>query len=321
MWYITSDMRGTGNHNGSSVGGMGHVFTDILTNYIISRIYNIEHIHTPIRTMAFDARRKNPVNGNTHPNWEQLFNFGKGEKSISNLPKCKMNYFKLKPRFSYVEKEELDQYFSKFNRDENIIFSLCYNNRIFLWQFYYWCTHNIVSYNLWHEVRNNFIDKIIYKPKIQPGHIVIHIRRGDDKFKTEPIDFAYNALKQIMSLGFPITKVTVQSYGDDESQKEITNKYHDITYDFQYNTDTIQTFKTELDAHVLITASSMSKLAGYYSDAIKMYMPYKAYVRGFPDHMQEDYDPRWIKTTPEGSFNSDDFTKQWQELDQTLIKN
>ena len=176
-----------------------------------------------------------------------------------------------------------------------------------MWQFYYWCTHKMITSNLWTDLRNELLDKIIYKPNKKENVVVIHIRRGD--LNKEPLSYSYNVLHKIYDESdFQIKKIIVVSFGTDNQKNEIINTFKEFEdIQLEFNTDTIESFKYFLDAHILITASSLSKLGGYYSNGIKIHLPYfeynrKSYKKNMPN-IPEHYGDSWISADIQGNFD------------------
>jgi len=295
MWYITSDLRP------GLVGGFGHTFYDIFSSYVIGMTYDIEHAHTKIQTNPVTSSQYfNPIECNVSPKWEELMNLGKDETLASAIEYRKV-YIALTRRWCYLEKRVLDDFFAKFDRMENILFILTNNNRIFMWQFYQWCQNGLVSSILWSELRNKLKDRCSHKSTLRKNTIVIHVRKGDIG---ESSLFAWRVFKKLEKM-IPCTNAIVVSYGTTKQSEELKERFQDeVTYEF--NTDTIETFKIIMDAHILVTSSTMSKVGGYYADGIVIYSPLQ-HPFYYPN--SQIYEDRWIVADKGGNFDEDKFKR------------
>ena len=61
--YIVSKLDET------TVGGLGHLFDDIVTSYILSEVFDLEHLHFPFQNCP----------SHVFTQWEEFFNFQMGK--------------------------------------------------------------------------------------------------------------------------------------------------------------------------------------------------------------------------------------------------
>ena len=275
MWYITYDRWN---------GGLAHNFCDLFTTIAISNVFNIEYLHT---NMYIDGREHRNTWWYTalkrkRENWVKLvfdkelpkfFNFKGNYRTLDILNSNHkiVNISNNKP-FTFITLEELRKIFSNYNRNDNILFRLITNNRIWIWEFYDLCNKNIVEISLFNQIRNKFIDNMKFKPEIKKNTLSIHIRKGDCDEKEL---WSYNILTKIQKL-YKIEKIIIHSMGTEEQMKEISNFYNSKNInilEYKFNKDTIETVKEMLNSEIIICSSLgfFSKTVGFFSRSIKFY--------------------------------------------------
>ncbi len=274
MWFITTDLDHCVAHGG--LGGLGHMFYLYVTSYIIALIFDIEHVYFPFRTQG-TSKHKTEISSETL-NWESLLNFKNNEKHISELIQTTRCYLPFKKQFGTFELKELEEFFSKHDRNEDIVFLVGNSNRIYLGDFYTWCTNEYVDKNLYNQLIKLLRSNCVYKANPAPGSIVVHIRRGDVLSARESLEYFRSTLEKIlpkMKIGL-IPKITILSLGKRTEMDEIKNYFSDFNnIEYKLNSNTLGSFKLMMDAEILIGGkSSFPKVAGLYSDNIKYVLPF-----------------------------------------------
>jgi hypothetical protein len=305
MWYITTDLKHCENTGG--LGGLGHVFYDVLTGYIIGKLFNIEHVHYPLKTASTAKHKKSESSEKLE--WEEFFNLGKDEKLWSNIPE---NYKKIyipfiQPFHSYAY-YALKDYFQHFNRSDDILFLVGGSSRVFLNELYFWCKNGIVDSSIYDNLLLELKNKCTYKPTLKKGEIVFHIRRGD--IEIQPLSYSKNILTQILKHK-SIDKIHIISLGTEKQMDEIKTEFQQFHCHFYLNTATLESFKLMMDADILVTGqSSFSKLAGFYSDNLKITLPFNEPCLSFKHDFQgselEKYGDNWVMADINGNFNLKD---------------
>ncbi len=277
-WYIANKIT-HGYH------GLGHMFYMHLTPYIIALIFDLEHLSTPFITGSderHDGRSRNFLSAQKRistTNWENFFNFGKGEELLSHLGDCKKITLPLKKPFLSYGLPELRKFFDKYDRNENLIFLVQNSNRILPGEFQSWCMTDEVPRNLYARFIMNLREKCIYKSKIISGLLVVHIRRGDAP--RLPLDY-YKRVLDMVLMDAKVFKIVILSLGTSAQMAAIKTYFQkhfiekkDILVSFQLNIDAIDSFRIMMDAEILIGGySSFPKVAGLYSDGKKYFVPF-----------------------------------------------
>jgi hypothetical protein len=306
MWYITTNI------DLHTAGGLGHSFYDIISSYIIAEIYDITVVYKPLPTFS-DAhlrkkyakqikKSKNLIGPGTLNNvidtkWDDIFGLNK-EIHIDSL-KCEKVFIKLEKNFISLSKEKLDSFFSKFDRNKDILFILDKNNRIYLHEFNRWDS------SLYQNLRKKMKEKCSLNNSYVDKNLVVHIRGGDTF--NEPLNIIQQKLKNILIYISP-TYITIISYGSESQCKQIKDTFKDIednNYNIKYelNTDTFKCFEIMTSAYILLCGkSSYPKVAAYYSDAIVIYKK-QNYGSPYP----EIYTDRYIFCDDEGNFDEEKF--------------
>lgn len=267
MWFITTDIDHCIKTGG--LGGLGHMFYLYITSYMIGLIYNIEHVYFPFKT-AGTAKHQNASSAEKL-DWDNFINFKQDEKHHLEL-KCKRIYLPFLQPFQSYTLVQLNNFFNKYNRKEDILFLIGNCNRILPGEFYKWCTNNLINTDLYNQLVRLLRYKCVYKTNIKKGLLVIQIRRGD--VVREPFEY-YKDLLNFVSIHNDIKKIVIISLGTNEQMLEIQRfftEYKNIEY--LLNHDTINSFKLMMDAEFLIGGeSSFPKIAGLYSDNHKYVLP------------------------------------------------
>ncbi len=273
MWFISTDLQHCIKNGG--LGGLGHMFYLYVTSIIIALIFDLEHVYFPFHTAGTTKHQKEFSPEKL--NWESLLNFEKNEKHISELIQSKRCYLPFKKQFGNVELKELEEFFSKHDRNEDIVFLVGNSNRINIGDFYSWCRNKLVDKTLYNQFIKLLRSNCVYKANPVPGSIVIHIRRGDVMLNREPLEYFRSALEKILlDTEMKNPKITILSLGTRSEMDEIKNYFSDFNgIEYKLNSNTIESFKLMMDAEILLGGkSSFPKVAGLYSDNKKYILPF-----------------------------------------------
>ncbi len=272
MNYITTVIED------SSIGGFGHVFYDILTSYIISKMFNnVEYVHTDIVSLG-DIHHKGIKTGykDDSYNWETFLQFGKNELRMNDIENLNLHKYEIHicTPFKSMDLEALTKIIAS---RENTLFLLKNNNRIYLNEIYY-LKRNIydnIFFSLKEKARH--LKKITNSTTKKEIDIVMHIRRGD--WDWQPLDYNINMINIIKTIyDKKDYKITVLSLGNEKQMNEIKNKLSllDSNIVFNFNTDVFETFSLIYNADIVIGGhSNFPKIITMFSDNIFIYLPYK----------------------------------------------
>ena len=293
MQYITYMSRINGNEI-LQVGGMGHSFCDYLTPFIISRIYpEIKFIHNKLET-TLQKRDMDIDNQNDIFYWNNFLNLDYFNNNIdtSNKQLCDITYYE---NFKSIDFFNLKNIL-KNNKNNNIIFYFRNNNRIYLFDLYYYELNGLVRKNITKEIIDEL--RIAYYQKHKPIKndkkiINTYIRRGDlfQYLKTNSnIDenyflFEYLMFKEIYSLCknhniinnciFNVIVAGNQNEVNDvknlfleyDNVKNLFLEYDNINFIFNKEQDIVFELMTCSDI-LIFTNSSFPLTASLYTDGI-----------------------------------------------------
>ena len=97
MWYITTDINSCIKKGG--LGGLGHMYFNYITSYIIAIIFDLKHAYYPFK--AAGTSKHQTEKSDEVIDWDNFLNFKKDEMDFKKL-KCKKVYLPvLKPFSSY----------------------------------------------------------------------------------------------------------------------------------------------------------------------------------------------------------------------------
>jgi len=263
-----------------SVGGLGHVFQDILSGYYFAFIFNIEHAHYDWKTCEGNQRNQcvDPV-----VHWNKFFKLGQNEPKYSELKRThKLIRINMVPQYNSLDLEDLKRIVEE-EKGEDVIFCLTKNNRIYSNEVFVYESENKIKKGIYERVNDILRQSVDYDGN--KGHndkfeITVHVRRGDGRKEStvHGIKLLDQVLKLIKIKSGKIS-INVVSAGTLIEMKEIERVYQkyikNYTVNFYLNTDTIESFKTLIRSHVLIMGdSSYPKLAGLINrNCIKLYLP------------------------------------------------
>tara|TARA_B100001105_G_C22327350_1_gene415295 strand:- start:44 stop:1024 length:981 start_codon:yes stop_codon:yes gene_type:complete len=273
MPYITTIIE----NKYMSVGGFGHIFYDVLSSYIISHLFNLTYVYSPIISLGnehhtginFGSRNDDIV-------WDDFLKFNKDETTIEDilhLPLKKIEINLCKP-FKSINITKLEKFIKSY--DDNTLFILTNNNRVYLNELYY--------------INSDIYVKVFHNLKTKLGHlkypnkndnkikIAIHIRRGD--WDWQPLSYNIEFIKLWKSLIIDKNidyEINIYSLGKQKQLDEIKNKLDclDNNIIYYFNTDVYSTFKDIYNADIVIGGhSSFSKIITLFSNNLFIYLPY-----------------------------------------------
>ena len=315
-WYITHD-----NYN----GGFSHIFFDIFTSLVFSKLSGIQYLHTNITTNPI---RNLPKSTNEDINFDDFFQFHKIYKSRNDINITDYKFIDI-----YINKywhcillkditNILDKINKYYNKDNNIIFRIKKNNRIFIWQLFHYCNNNLIDKNIWFDLRKTLQNCLNMDRTIEKNVLCVHLRLADCKI--DNYNYFKNTMDNVLS-NINIKRIYVCSAGlEHQKQEIITNlinnyKKYDITLLFNY--DTIETFKIMIKSHILIASQigTLSKTLGYFSDNIKIYQPLNIKKECLQNKCSPDIFGGWTE-----SYNTNDvilgkFANKWIEANEKGI--
>lgn len=299
MWYITTDVKSCIENGG--LGGLGHMYYNYITSYIIGIIFDIEHVYYPFE--AAGTTKHQMQTSEEVLDWDSFLGWKKGETFYKDVKNCKIVNLPLIKPFSTYTLQQLKNFFSKYNKNDRILFMIKNTNRVYVNEFYQWCEKNLVDKTLYDKLLQTIREKCIYKSNIEKGLITIHIRRGDN-YKS-PNKTSLNYYKKILEseiLNKPFEgRFVILSLGTQKQMDQIKEyfKFLDEKYEVEYklNYDTVKSFKLMMDCETLICGeSTFAKVAGLYSDNKKYYLPLLVRNNNLLGREKEIYgDPtKWI---------------------------
>lgn len=252
------------------IGGLGHSFTDYLTAFIISNIFDDVKFINQKLLVTKQIRNMNVNNNNF--DWNSFLNL----KLLGNYEKINISKIhKISNQNKKYKSIDIKKIYN-FLVDEKINF-LVNNNRIYLFDLYYFELHNIVpkntTYNIVKKLKTNFYLKHNKKNK-EKKIINIYLRRGDfqknhsQNFKDK---FIYNSLKKITEI-INLNEYTVNiiSAGTDIQMNDIKNDFNyfkNINYLFNQKQEEVFYLMTQSDI-LLFFDSSFPFTASLFCDGL-----------------------------------------------------
>ncbi len=286
------------------VGGLGHLFDDVVTSYIISEIFDLEHLHFPFQNCP----------SHVFTQWEEFFNFGKGEKNYFSLDKENYKIIKVKTgkgNFKSFTFEELQTMFS--SQEDNVIYEIVENSRIWINELYVWEKEGKVKKGTYWKVINKLRAKVrpLYR-KNSSVEVAIHIRIGAGTWCA--LDDQINYIKFILDKLPSHFNFTLYGKGSMSNEKYIMEQLssYKMNYDFDSRDDIA--FIKMINSDLLIAGRSrFTRVIGLFQENIKIYQ------------MGELRPPQWWKDTPKkynvGNYKEERDKKEWLPIDDDLNYN
>ena len=264
--YVTSNLKM------SDKGGIGHVFNDVLTSYIIGEMYGLTTLHFPIKTDTFHGL----------DDWEEYFKWYVDQPLYSSYKKLQQMYFCEPPDndghsyFHYFSKCELDKIFD--DPVDNAVYHATRSNRVLLTDVYVWESNKQLPTGTYSKLINTFKGK--YR-KIHPYQkhtdvtlITVHIRRGDQYCKGQE-KYARYVLEYLQDNLTRPAEVRIFTNGNIIDAQDIAESFKGLKLPIALEMrKSTSSFKLIADADINIMGrSAFPKLAGLFSDKIKIYQP------------------------------------------------
>jgi hypothetical protein len=296
-------------------GGVGHMFNDVITSYIIGELYGLTVLHYPFRTDHYHGT----------DNWEDFFKFYLdqptywwGDTRQRDRQHCEEFEFCEPPHndgheyFYYFSKQELDKWF--LDPKPDTIYTVTRSNRVLLTDVYVWEKQGLISDGIYKKLmcmlKNKYRRTHPYQKRSDKTIIAVHIRRrdqyceGQEQYSRKVLDILTGRLKKPAEV-----KIFTNGSADDTKQfmKEFQGAGFPMTVEFHKSTTT---FEILADADISIMGrSAFPKLAGTFSDGIKIYQ--KGYIGNtepVPPRLGaefEDRDQSWLPIDMDYDFDSD----------------
>ena len=240
-----------------SVGGIGHCFIDYLTAFIISEIFEeVTFINYKFEIPPNNER--NMIVHNEKVDWFNFLNLHElSKKYIKNISK-EHEFIPVKkttgPRKNRYQNIDLS-----YLRNAIKIYKLNYlieNNRIYLFDLYYYEKNNFLpqntTLNIVNKLKHNFYLNNERLDKSSRMYINVYLRRGDFDKKSFEETFTFDTLNMIYSNIRKKKKciINIISAGVEEDMNIIRRKYQKFKPNFFFN-------KNEKDVFYLMTQSDV----------------------------------------------------------------
>lgn len=258
------------------IGGIGHMFYDLLTIYIIAtKCKNVTFVYPELISLNDDYHR-NTTNTKKESkfkkiNWDDFLKFDTDEQLLTDLNtnNLQTKHVKLCQPFKSFN---INKIIKLIKSHDNTLFVLEDNNRIYLNEIYH--THTNLYNKIIKKTKNKF--KHLHKPN-DILTIAIHIRRGD--WNWQPLDYNINILTLLYSiLNKHNVKYNINIYavGTNEQLKEIKQKVKGNNIKYFFNTDVFDTLTDLYNSHIVFGGhSNFPKFITTFSDNLFVYLPYK----------------------------------------------
>ena len=294
--YIVSKLDET------TVGGLGHLFDDIVTSYILSEVFDLEHLHFPFQNCP----------SHVFTQWEEFFNFGKGEKNYHNFNKEGHKIIKLKTNrgtFKSFTFEELETVFS--DGEDNTIYEITENSRVWINELYSWEREGKVEEGTYWRVINKL------RAKIQPLYrestsieVAIHIRIGAGTWCA--LDDQISYINFILSKLPTNYNYTLYGKGTPQNENYIKEQLseHNLNFDFDSRDDIA--FIKMINSNILIAGRSrFTRVIGLFQEGIKIYQ--RGELR--PPWWKQSLDGDMSKKYNVGNYLEIRDKKEWLSVD------
>ena len=302
--------------------GVGHQFTNFLVPYILSKKYNLKFVYQPFvgETDGTLERKGTNFYQITVPVklWNDFLNFGEGELTLKDLPE----------RFSEIQLPMLTQGRVTWDRPQftdamkinpefdnlDVLFKVndCGDGQFIDmdWDFY---KNNDLKqkYNNSKQIKN--FKCYFNKDKI---NIAIHIRRGDvtkENGYRRWMDLQYylKIIENVDRIKFnkPLIYHMYMFDMPEEELKQITEfkDKNNINIEVHNDEDVFSTFYHFTRADIFVCGQgSLSLLANYLTDAVKLTTPWKEFINGktivYWDAFPKDINDI-VEVNPDSSFD------------------
>ena len=255
------------------VGGFGHVFYDVLTAYIISKLLNIKFVYSPISSLGAEHHSGLSF-GSTRDKitWDTFLQFNNDELNISDIESLNLNKVEINlcEPFTSMTIQEIETAIKSY--DDNTLFILTNNNRMYLNELYYF------KNDIYNQVFSNLKNKLAHlkKPRDKESVIIaMHIRRGD--WDCQPLSYNVEFIKLWQAINKDRSyKINIYSLGTEEQLQQIADlKTLDKNISFYFDTDVFETFSDIYNSDIVVGGhSNFAKIITMFSDNVFIYLPY-----------------------------------------------
>ena len=240
-----------------SIGGIGHCFIDYLSAFIISEIFK-EVIFVNNKFEVCQNNKRGMIVKNRTFDWFNFLNLHVLSKTyVKNISKkhefipVKKTSGVKKNRYQNICLEDIKQ-----NLKIDKLNYLIQNNRIYLFDLYYYEKNNFLpentTLNIVNKLKHNFYLKHKRIDKSSKMYINVYLRRGDFDKKSFEETFTFDTLNMIYSNIRKKKKciINIISAGVEEDMNIIRRKYQKFKPNFFFN-------KNEKDVFYLMTQSDI----------------------------------------------------------------
>ncbi|QNN23308.1 hypothetical protein HED60_13830 [Planctomycetales bacterium ZRK34] len=283
----------------NSGGRLGHQLKDIVTGMIVSELFNIAYLHSPLR----DAE------------WERFMGLGTDECMLTD---SHYSYFvsqlvQVSPRWHGISWDSLYNVIRGLQaRPQPTLLIFQHAIRVLLVQARQWHAKGAIEHDVYSRVINKLRHKYFCtehpakKRIVSEGryNIAIHIRRGDATVRNGrwlPISYYTNIIDQLESL-LSKKSAVFHIYSDgttnamDQIRHALTKSHRRII--FHLNESPFATFHQMVVADLLVLGhSTFSDWAGFISSQPKLLHPHY--------HMTGLDDNEWIYVDKHGNISGD----------------
>lgn len=267
-------------------GGLGHIFHEVLSSYIIAHLYDLKFVYSPLESLG-DQHHSGKNHGYKEDSvqWDSFLRFSDGETLLGDMMDLTRVEINLCNPFDSIDNKQLGDFIQRHS-DDNILFVLTNNNRVYLNEVYYF---NRPCYT---KIFENLKSKLkhLETPKNNELTVAMHIRRGD--WDWQPLSYNIEFIKLLRSVVVDRPyRINVYSLGTDQQMEEIRMLSQlDENITFHFNTDVFETFSGIYNADIVVGGhSNFPKTITMFSHNKFVYLPYKdGITRALGNHQKSE---------------------------------
>lgn len=274
------------NRKTTDIGGLGHSFTDYLSSYILSIMFNMPFIFVKFDVLINRGRYMDVENTSNKFYWNDYLNINQLNYNVIHIDNNNLKNYNYIPiqigkKWNGLDFEQLKKFILENNKKyENIIYYLTRNTRIYFTDFFYYETiHNTkYSYSIYNELNRIFYlkhNKLIKNKKI----INLYLRGGDLRktHKKRPgfninYPFEKSTLFYILNLITNLNdyNINIISAGNQQDLIDINNNFSDNKhFNILFNKNESEMFYLMTQSDILIYKESQFPLtASYFSNGL-----------------------------------------------------
>ena len=262
-------------------GRTGHHFKDAITPIIVAELFGFTYVYTEYKSLELLDLKEGRLSRNDLPHDIPIHRM-EGPHWLG------IRYEKLQTEFSNVK----DQY-----RNQDCLVVLANSYRIQLFQLYEWFTSGLTPTNMYEQIvgllRKNFRIRNPNNLSMRSGLplIAVHIRRGDlakplkqrtpsSQHYAHQMEYYDDILKKLRN-HFQERKLEIHVFTERSNAEDVANycrEHPDIILHQGGKPEFADHFCRMVYADILVVSnSSMSQMAGYLSEGIKIYHPNDQY--------------------------------------------